>query len=489
MNPPVSRKRLWLMRLAAVLLSLVPLIAAEVALRLVHRPVIEAQDPDPWIDLHHLRPLFERNDQTGRWEIPPQRYNFFRPDSFSANKPAGLRRIFVLGGSTVQGRPYAIETAFSTWLRLRLQAASPESEFEVVNCGGVSYASYRVARILDEVLQHQPDAVVIYTGHNEFLEDREYEDVREMSPFRRRMSQLASKIRLVSWIQQQLSSPSLAKTVLSGEVDARLDHPGGLDQYRRDPNWKSGVESHFADTLRTMIAAAQAADVPLILCVPAGDLVRTPPFKTVSRLEPGTPSAKRFDADWQRATDIDLPVEDRLAACDACIAQDPDHAGAHYVAGRLRYESGSLQAATQHLIHARDWDVCPLRATSPIVDAVRTLAAEFNVPLVDTERLLDQRDHEGAKRPDGIADPENFLDHVHPTINGHQQLGLAVFEEIGKLRWFSVSPESEKRYQDFAQQHLDALGEDYYARGKQRLQGLRRWAAGRAGQPWSEIDE
>ena len=40
----------------------------------------------------------------------------------------------------------------------------------------------------------------------------------------------------------------------------------------------------------------------------------------------------------------------------------------------------------------------------------------------------------------------------------------------------------EKRYQALSQQHLATLSEAYYARGKQRLKGLRRWAAGRVGQ-------
>ena len=41
--------------------------------------------------------------------------------------------------------------------------------------------------------------------------------------------------------------------------------------------------------------------------------------------------------------------------------------------------------------------------------------------------------------------------------------------------------EAERMYQQLAQKHLDSLNEDYYARGRQRLEGLKRWAAGRAG--------
>lgn len=484
------------MRLAAVLLSLSPLLFAEIALRQIDSETVEAIDRDPLVDLHQLRPLFEKNEDSGRWEIPERRLNFFRPDSFAADKPAGSRRIFVLGGSTVQGRPYAIETAFSTWLKLRLQAASPGTTFEVVNCGGVSYASYRVAQILREVLEHQPDAIVIYTGHNEFLEDREYAEVRQMGSVRRWIAQVAARIRLVTWIRDRWASGTASTkarsvTVLPGEVDTRLDHVGGLDRYVRDPQWQAAIEFHFGQTIEQMIELCAAADVPLILCEPACDLVNTPPFKVASIFPPGTADAQAFEAHWRKATQTDRTADERLAASEACLELDPLHAGANYIAGRLQYERGEVTKARPRLVAARDYDVCPLRATTAIVGAVEASARNHRVPLVDTDRLLDVRNHDGSRIPDGIADPEYFVDHLHPSIAGHQLIGKALAAEIASLGWFddleTDRQEEERTYQRLAQEHLDSLSEEYYARGSQRLEGLKRWAAGRAGS--SVLDE
>ncbi|MEZ5362267.1 MAG: hypothetical protein R2748_07970 [Bryobacterales bacterium] len=50
---------------------------------------------------------------------------------------------------------------------------------EVINAGGVSYASYRVAAVMEELAQYEPDAFLIYSGHNEFLERRTYEGLIE----------------------------------------------------------------------------------------------------------------------------------------------------------------------------------------------------------------------------------------------------------------------------------------------------------------------
>ncbi len=483
-NDPDGQRRphkRWLMRFLALSLGLMPLVLLELGLRIGDEQVVEGVDLDPLVNLEQLRPLFVLDRATQRWIIPPERMNFFRPASFPATKSKGTKRIFVIGGSTVQGRPYATETAFSTWLQLRLQAASPQTSFQVINCGGVSYASYRVARILEEVLEHQPDAIVLYTGHNEFLEDRTYAQTRSMSTPRRWASRVGSQLRTVRWLRQQFADPATRPTELAEEVDAKLDHAGGLSSYRRDPAWRHGVEEHFAATLRRMVNRTQHAAVPLVLCVPASDLVNTPPIK-IARL-PGLSrwQSTSFDAAWQRATDNSLDDDVRLQACGECLSIDAEHAGAHYVAGRLLYQHGHTKSAITHLVAARDDDVCPLRATSAIVDAVLQIADERQLPLIDSNALLDRRDWTGAKIPDGMVDPELFVDHVHPTIVGHQILAAQIAAAIESLDWFVPVDAAEQNYQTLVAEHLGTLGEEYYARGKQRLAGLRRWAAGRAG--------
>jgi hypothetical protein len=470
------------MRVMAVLLACTPFLLLEAGLR-VFAPADGYARVNPVVDLSHLRPLFELNAGGDRMEIPLWRGNFFQPDSFLLKKPPNSRRIFVLGGSTVQGSPYSIETSFATWLKFRLQAAAPETQFEVVNCGGVSYASYRVAKILAEVLSYQPDAIVIYTGHNEFLEDREYADVREIGQARHWFTQFASHIRTVTWLNSKLSTPDTIQktTTMPSEVDARLDHAGGLDRYVRDPSWQQGVESDFARTLEGMIKQTQAANVPLVLCVPIGDLVNTPPFKHAVHPELSSERVTQFQHAWFKVSAADASLEDRQQACAACLALDPQHAGANYVAGMQHYHQGNALQARQHLIAARDFDVCPLRATTSIVDAVIGLATHYQVPLVDMTNRFDLRNHRGDRIPDGILDPEYFVDHVHPTVSGHQEIGEQVALKIASLGWFVTMPDAQQRYDELATAHLSALGEPYFARGKQRLQGLRQWAAGRAG--------
>ena len=107
------RRPLWkglAFRAAAMLLGLLPLVAVELALRglRIGRPT---ESNDPFVGFSDIHPLFVLNDPAGRYEIPQSRQLHFEPESFAAVKPAREFRIFVLGGSTVQGRPWSIDTS------------------------------------------------------------------------------------------------------------------------------------------------------------------------------------------------------------------------------------------------------------------------------------------------------------------------------------------------------------------------------------------
>ena len=148
-------------RVVAVLLGFALIAAAEATLRLTDLGKIEDVG-DPFVGFSDIVPLFVLDESGERYEIPLARQRFFRPESFLAEKPKDEFRIFCFGGSTVHGRPYAIETSFTRWLELSLNAADPARKFRVINCGGVSYASYRLIPVMKECLGYEPDMFIVY---------------------------------------------------------------------------------------------------------------------------------------------------------------------------------------------------------------------------------------------------------------------------------------------------------------------------------------
>jgi hypothetical protein len=87
-------------------IGLSPFVLAEMALALLG---LGSPDdaPDPFAGFSAVRSLFVLDATGQRWEIARARQGYFRPDGFDAEKRPDEFRIFCLGGSTVQGRPYA----------------------------------------------------------------------------------------------------------------------------------------------------------------------------------------------------------------------------------------------------------------------------------------------------------------------------------------------------------------------------------------------
>jgi lysophospholipase L1-like esterase len=89
-------------------------------------------------------------------------------DVFLAEKPKDSYRIFAMGGSTAAGYPYGFNATYSRIVDDVLQDAMPDKNVEVVNVGISAINSYTLYDQVDEIIEHKPDAVMIYAGHNEF---------------------------------------------------------------------------------------------------------------------------------------------------------------------------------------------------------------------------------------------------------------------------------------------------------------------------------
>ena len=79
---------------------------------------------------------------------------------------------------------------------------------------------------------------------------------------------------------------------------------------------------------------------------------------------------------------------------------------------------------------------------------------------------------------DGIPGADWFLDHVHPSIQGHQQVSNALAEAMVDQGYVlpaeDWSAERTRRYKA----HVEALDDFYFVKGQQRLDTVRQWARG-----------
>ena len=436
-------------------------------------------EDDPFVGFNNLQPLFEKSSDGDRFAIPKSRLKFFRPEEFAASKPAGTRRIFCLGGSTVQGRPFAKETSFTTWLELALEQADPDQKWEVINCGGISYASYRLVPILQECLGYQPDAFIVCTGHNEFLEDRSYGQLRETSSLVTGAYHGLSRLRSFRLLRQVLLSDSAteddSRDVLGSDVDAFLDYKDGIAAYHRDDNWRRRVITHFESNLERMVRLAQQHGVPIVVVRPPSNLADTMPFKSEHRSDLTDQERDLWNDTMQRArASLKKFPAAAVTKFEEAIRIDPAFAATHFELGQLLEVLGKFSAAREEFLLARENDICPLRILSPMEQAISQVAARNDVPLLDAHQLLEQETRHG------ILDSSILVDHVHPSFGGHQLIAMALVESLHELSIVKPRSNWQPLARDAFQASFQQLPDVYFAKGEQRLTNLRYWTQGMA---------
>jgi tetratricopeptide (TPR) repeat protein len=398
---------------------------------------------DPYVGFADHVPLFVKETGAGGEALlvtAPNKRRFFNTRRFRAVKPRGARRIFCVGGSTTYGRPYDDALSFCGWLRAFLGAAEPDTNWEVVNAGGISYASYRVARVVQEIAGYQPDLLIIYSGHNEFLERRTYRDLLQRGPALRRLETLLGRTRLYTAVHGLLAplrdrreERARRHTRLSGEVEALLDRSVGPSAYSRDDRLRDQILEHYRFNLERMVHQARAAGAEAILVAPASNLKDCTPFKSDPGESLSTEEAEHWRLAFERGGERSSTGAHRQAR-DAFLEAtriDPRNAEAHFQLGRARLVLGETEKAQVDFRRARDEDICPLRALTAMREILAGVARELEVPLVDFQGLLERESR--RRHGHAILGAEFFLDHVHPTLEGNRMLGLALLDAMTAL--------------------------------------------------------
>ncbi len=72
------------------------------------------------------------------------------------------------GASSIEGFPWATSLTIPRQIEIILSRQLSGHNVEVLNAGIVGITSFCVSDLVRQALECQPDAIVVYTGHNEF---------------------------------------------------------------------------------------------------------------------------------------------------------------------------------------------------------------------------------------------------------------------------------------------------------------------------------
>lgn len=148
----------------------------------------------------------------------------FRYGPLNKEKPDDTLRIFMLGGSVVF-YGHTNETTISGYLEQRLDEAYAPTDVQVVNAGVTGFISdQELTMLVTQVIEFQPDAVIVFDGFNDFLMPTAFEQ-RLGYPFKFKTLETAWYQSTV--ILRRVSQLNFLETTLAGSHFLR----------RFSPNW------------------------------------------------------------------------------------------------------------------------------------------------------------------------------------------------------------------------------------------------------------
>ncbi len=453
----------------------------EAGLRLFHVGDRVSQS-DPFVGFENVYPLFGEKinaDGTTVLATNQNKLSYFNEQEFEKEKPADTFRIFCFGGSTTFGRPYRAETAFPGWMQQILTSIDSTRKYEVINAGGISYASYRIVHLVEEALTYEPDLFMLYTGHNEFLEARTYENILKQNPALKAARVALDKLhtyRLVRGVVSKVRSTKdseNSKNTLETEVETILDQSAGLDRYTRDTIQKEDTFDHFRFNIEKIIRLAQTNGVKIMFAKVGSNLRDFSPFKSEHKPDLSESDLASWNEFYTNAQILQRQsrFKDALIAYENCLQIDNQYAELVYNIAYCLDKTGQFDLAKKYFDTAKELDICPLRAPDAINSILKESCAHYDVPVVNMEAEFEKLS------PNRIPDNSYFIDHVHPTIGGNQIIAERFVERMQIEGWAPSSIVlNHNDLTPMYAEYLSSLPNDYYLAGLINLAKVLGWA-------------
>lgn len=348
-------------------------------------------------------------------------------DIFRAEKGGDEYRIFVQGGSSAAGFPFYHGGAFSRMLAQRLQQTFPDRTIEVVNTAMDAVNSYALLDLADEIIAQQPDAVLIYAGHNEYYGALGVGSTESLGRFRGLVNTYLQlrRFRTVQLLRNTLAG--VARRFAGGGGDG--DPTTLMARMVGDQAIPYGSSSYelglrqFRANLSALLAKYERAGVPVFIATIASNERDQPPFQTVFAPETDVAAWRRV---YERGVEAlrrgDL-AEARAAFTEA-TQMDSLAADGFYALARAVEAAGDTAAAREAFIAARDRDALRFRAPEAFNTIIREVAAAHGATVVDAQANIRRA------APGGTIGAEHMLEHLHPTVDGYFLIADAFYDAL-----------------------------------------------------------
>jgi lysophospholipase L1-like esterase len=394
---PVKARLRWF-KAGAILLPVLLLLCAELVLRV--------------FDYGHDTSLFVRDpDDASFYVMNPFASSIYFSDTvnatkgnierFPVKKAPGALRIFVLGESTTAGYPYMHNGSFHRWLQYRLLHTFPDKEIEIINVSLTAVNSYTVLGFGRQVLDYQPDAVLVYAGHNEYYGALGVGSTSRIGGSR-------SLVRAMLWLRRFRLVQLLE---------------GGIRYFRSS---RSGSSVDTRENLMQRMAAEQT--------IPYGSPAY---YAGVRQFRENMDALCRLYRDRRVPVFMSTLVSNErdqapmigggsAVGRESEAGGDPGTADAQFRLGDSLYGVGDYVRAKAAFVQAKELDLLRFRAPDTLNVIIRQLCESYR----EGVHLVDGRSVFEAHSPHGILGRETLLEHVHPNLYGYALLSEAFYRSM-----------------------------------------------------------
>jgi tetratricopeptide (TPR) repeat protein len=344
---------------------------------------------------------------------------------FAINKAPNTVRIFVLGESTTLGYPFRPNGSFHRWLQYRLMQMYPDKNFEVINLSLTAVNSYTILDFGKQLAQYQPDAVLIYVGHNEYYGALGIGSTTYVGS-NRFLVQTLIKLREFRSVQVLNNCVKKIASVFAshktGDRNSLMQDMAARQHIAyNSADYKAGI-SQFDKNMTELCSTLNDEKIPTFFSTVVSNEKDLTPF--ISEGD-GTGSAN-----W------------------------------YYNAGQIAYSKASYNTAKQDFDKAKELDELRFRAPEAINASIKKIAGKYPfVHLVDSKKMIEQNS------PHSIIGAETIEEHVHPNLFGYAIISEAFYQAIQQQQLIKENPEREISFDELRKEmpitKLDSLDGKY----------------------------
>ena len=382
------------------LIVFIPIILIELILLGIYGPVPFEPTPELF-HYEHLAiydPLFKIAEHKGRkLYVPARKTNSAKP--FLADKGPDNVRIFLTGGSLVEDwNALQLEEKVNRIL----QENKVKKSCEVINCGMAAYDSYRVSLIIKEIINYKPDLVIVLTGNNENIYDKNL----NITLFN--VNRFLRKFRVYRKIQDIVIKKRGRKQAAFNLDRENIDLPEKLLKYKENIN--------------QIIQLTESKNIPLLL----GSL----PINLN-----GIPPAGKRPVDKEFIKGCLLlengKTDDAVHALRQFINTNSENPFGYYFLGTACEEKGDYEAAVSNYYNAAKYDKA-VRINPAMNQYLETISKEKKVTFIDIEKTFY---HIAENRITGFA---QFRDNCHIWPEYYTFINDLLIKEISNNKTLSA---------------------------------------------------